>query len=1428
MTCDFSEVPLWEEISLTRGWVRASEKKVFTTKPPRAQTTQSMILCRGERNILQKENEPSNNVAVSIYSSIISDTSGISALNHITNISFRLQYISDRMKFPTQVGTTETSVFFPPFRQTRLRCRTWGEDYHCKFEWKDHPSQLTDDAFPSAAPETIGFFCKGTLHSSNCSLKHFLTVQVLQGHLGRIPMNSFQMIDIILTASSSSAELLLNLPLRSSQGRETAIHPTPTNLMPVLARDAQNQGGIAEARSSFSGSLPSGASHVEGDIMKGQSSTRDETGSRTEVTVVFRSKPVLARNDSGPDKQCELGPALPEPLLRERVSRVVKELWVSALLRPPQGVQGARVTQLPSIKLVLKELGGRHAGMTVDAGSLEKLLQRQAQAGAKQLPVPVPSSSEGGRGHVGGTLAAVGALGPSGPASAGALFGRPLADLCSPDGMLPQPIQDLLALLKEHGPSTEGIFRLSASERASREVREALDSGVPVQLENHPVLLLAVLLKDLLRKIPSKLLDVQLYEAWMRAMEKTSRQERLAALRENDSGPDKQCELGPALPEPLLRERVRVLSSGKGSAGDAAEEEEGKATSSLVFLWPCGSCVVTFCSRVVKELWVSALLRPPQGVQGARVTQLPSIKLVLKELGGRHAGMTVDAGSLEKLLQRQAQAGAKQLPVPVPSSSEGGRGHVGGECGEDTDLLALLKEHGPSTEGIFRLSASERASRESSVCTVDLGPPGPVSRKTVAAAALTFHWWTLQLNDSGPDKQCELGPALPEPLLRERVRVLSSGKGSAGDAAEEEEGKATSSLVFLWPCGSCVVTFCSRVVKELWVSALLRPPQGVQGARVTQLPSIKLVLKELGGRHAGMTVDAGSLEKLLQRQAQAGAKQLPVPVPSSSEGGRGHVGGTLAAVGALGPSGPASAGALFGRPLADLCSPDGMLPQPIQDLLALLKEHGPSTEGIFRLSASERASREVREALDSGVPVQLENHPVLLLAVLLKDLLRKIPSKLLDVQLYEAWMRAMEKTSRQERLAALRENDSGPDKQCELGPALPEPLLRERVRVLSSGKGSAGDAAEEEEGKATSSLVFLWPCGSCVVTFCSRVVKELWVSALLRPPQGVQGARVTQLPSIKLVLKELGGRHAGMTVDAGSLEKLLQRQAQAGAKQLPVPVPSSSEGGRGHVGGECGEDTDLLALLKEHGPSTEGIFRLSASERASREYQSPKSLGHLAIPQTLFGRENDSGPDKQCELGPALPEPLLRERVRVLSSGKGSAGDAAEEEEGKATSSLVFLWPCGSCVVTFCSRVVKELWVSALLRPPQGVQGARVTQLPSIKLVLKELGGRHAGMTVDAGSLEKLLQRQAQAGAKQLPVPVPSSSEGGRGHVGGECGEDTDLLALLKEHGPSTEGIFRLSASERASREPGGPIASWGVASRSRLTILPLYLTLVK
>ncbi|OPJ90296.1 hypothetical protein AV530_006883 [Patagioenas fasciata monilis] len=53
--------------------------------------------------------------------------------------------------------------------------------------------------------------------------------------------------------------------------------------------------------------------------------------------------------------------------------------------------------------------------------------------------------------------------------------------------------------------------------------------------------------------------------------------------------------------------------------------------------------------------------RPPEGVEGAQVTQLPSFKALLKELRSRNAAMTLHAGSLERLLEGQAKG--KSVPV---------------------------------------------------------------------------------------------------------------------------------------------------------------------------------------------------------------------------------------------------------------------------------------------------------------------------------------------------------------------------------------------------------------------------------------------------------------------------------------------------------------------------------------------------------------------------------------------------------------------------------------------------------------------------------------------------------------------------------------------------------------------------------------------
>lgn len=53
----------------------------------------------------------------------------------------------------------------------------------------------------------------------------------------------------------------------------------------------------------------------------------------------------------------------------------------------------------------------------------------------------------------------------------------------------------MLVLLRKKGPSTEGVFRKPCNRKNMREIREQLDSGLEVDMEAQPVVLLVGLIK---------------------------------------------------------------------------------------------------------------------------------------------------------------------------------------------------------------------------------------------------------------------------------------------------------------------------------------------------------------------------------------------------------------------------------------------------------------------------------------------------------------------------------------------------------------------------------------------------------------------------------------------------------------------------------------------------------------------------------------------------------------------------------------------------------------------------------------------------------------------------------------------------------------------------------------------------------------------
>ncbi|KAA0715723.1 Rho GTPase-activating protein 20 [Triplophysa tibetana] len=85
----------------------------------------------------------------------------------------------------------------------------------------------------------------------------------------------------------------------------------------------------------------------------------------------------------------------------------------------------------------------------------------------------------------------------------------------------------MLMCLCSEGGMTHGIFRRCAGAKACRELREKLDAGHHERpLNEESVFVTAAVFKDFLRNIPGSLLCEELYELWLRAIEKNGERDK--------------------------------------------------------------------------------------------------------------------------------------------------------------------------------------------------------------------------------------------------------------------------------------------------------------------------------------------------------------------------------------------------------------------------------------------------------------------------------------------------------------------------------------------------------------------------------------------------------------------------------------------------------------------------------------------------------------------------------------------------------------------------------------------------------------------------------------------------------------------------------------------------------------------------------------
>ncbi|XP_037607142.1 T cell activation RhoGTPase activating protein b [Sebastes umbrosus] len=270
--------------------------------------------------------------------------------------------------------------------------------------------------------------------------------------------------------------------------------------------------------------------------------------------------------------------------------------------------------------------------------------------------------------------------------------------------------------------------------------------------------------------------------------------------------------------------------------------------------------------------------------------------------------------------------------------------------------------------------------------------------------------------------------------LKHRVSLEDAWLYGFEDEQEEEEGTTGDidlrvTLVLAWDLTFCMVCFRSPEVKERWLDTLHRKIKDAKARAGCASSPPDVLMKVLSGSVTTKTLTGGGMEQLIEFPLDGDAKIAPVSKqlnnqedkPTHANDTKWNLvrkirkGSSFKAFNKEKRSDSNTKTQLFGQPLCKICLDESSLPKPVTEVLGLLKQRGPSTEGVFRKPCNNKVMKEIKDQLNSGLEVDLERQPVVLLVGLLKSFLKELPGSLLVSELYDKWMTALDNEDDQQR-----------------------------------------------------------------------------------------------------------------------------------------------------------------------------------------------------------------------------------------------------------------------------------------------------------------------------------------------------------------------------------------------------------------------------
>ncbi|KAA8590309.1 hypothetical protein FQN60_014243, partial [Etheostoma spectabile] len=320
----------------------------------------------------------------------------------------------------------------------------------------------------------------------------------------------------------------------------------------------------------------------------------------------------------------------------------------------------------------------------------------------------------------------------------------------------------------------------------------------------------------------------------------------------------------------------------------------------------------------------------------------------------------------------------------------------------------------------------------------------------------------------------------------------------------------------------------------------------------------------------------------------------------------------------------------FGVELSRLTSEERTVPQLVEKLINYIEMHGLYTEGIYRKSGSTNKIKELRQGLDTDVSiVNLDDYNIHVIASVLKQWLRELPSPLMTFELYEEFLRAMGQPDKRE---VIRGVYSVIDQLSRTHLSTLERLIFHLVRI----------ALQEETNRmsANALAIVFAPC----ILRCPDTIDPL---------QSVQDISKTTA-CVELIINEQMSKYKARLKDISSLEfaeskaksrlthirkSMCKGRVRQSSTHIPSPplsprvTPAVVDGETGGGGGGGGEEAaeagqneqQQLAMQQEERIITEQIESLQ-KEKEELTYEML-----ILEPRT----SDDETPESEASIGTA-------------------------------------------------------------------------------------------------------------------------------------------------------------------------------------------------